>query len=163
MEPCEVLEFVDNVGCYPCVSIAYQILLTTLVTVASAEINFSKLKLQKNYWRSSMSQERLNNLAILCIENNILESFDFENVIHDLHRVKLKKKPFLWSFYIILNDYWYLFQIQEDIYYGVNVFVGTKTARKARKKEWGAQWRTLLFVVVLVTFVGMKISKWVIV
>jgi hypothetical protein len=36
--------------------------------MTSAEISVSKLKLVKNYLRSQMSQERLNSLAILCIE-----------------------------------------------------------------------------------------------
>ena len=45
--------------------IALRTLLTILVTVAS----FSKLKLIKTYLRSSMGQERLNNLAILSIEH----------------------------------------------------------------------------------------------
>jgi hypothetical protein len=40
------------------------------VIVASAEISFSKLKLLKNYLRSTMSQDRLNGLATLCIEKN---------------------------------------------------------------------------------------------
>ena len=45
MEPSEVLEFVESVGCYQNVSIAYPILLTI-----------------------HLSQKRLNGLAILCIE-----------------------------------------------------------------------------------------------
>jgi hypothetical protein len=52
------------------ISIAYRILFIVLVTVASAERSFSKLKLLKNYLRSTMSQERLNGLATLCIEKN---------------------------------------------------------------------------------------------
>jgi hypothetical protein len=40
-------------------------------TVASAERSFSKLKLLKNYLRS-MSQERLNNLAMCTIERESL-------------------------------------------------------------------------------------------
>ena len=60
----QVLELVKAMGCYPNVDIAYRILLTTPVTVASAERSFSKLKLLKNYLRSSMSQERLNGLEI---------------------------------------------------------------------------------------------------
>ena len=91
IEPSEVLEFVESVGCYQNVSIAYRIILTTPVTVASAERSFSKLKLLKNYLRSSMSQERLNGLAILCIEKNILESIDFETVIHDFASSKAQK------------------------------------------------------------------------
>ena len=40
MEPSEVLEFVESVGCYQKNSIAYRILLTIHVTVASAERKF---------------------------------------------------------------------------------------------------------------------------
>ena len=42
--------------CYPNVSVAYRILLTVPVTVALAKRSFSKLKLLKNYLRSTMSQ-----------------------------------------------------------------------------------------------------------
>jgi hypothetical protein len=46
------------------------------VTVASAERSFSKLKLLKNYLRSTMTQDRLNGLAILCIEKKLLDEID---------------------------------------------------------------------------------------
>jgi len=45
--------------------IAYIILLTIPMTVASAERSFSKLKLLKSYLRSTMSQEKLNGLALI--------------------------------------------------------------------------------------------------
>ena len=43
---------------------AYMMYMTVLVTVATAERSFSKLKLIKNFLQSSMSQERLRGLAI---------------------------------------------------------------------------------------------------
>ncbi|XP_057802667.1 uncharacterized protein LOC131017936 [Salvia miltiorrhiza] len=79
----EVLEFVKVSDCFPNVSIAYRILLTIPVTVASAERSFSKLKLIKSYLRSTMSQERLNGLAVLCIEHEVLEKLDLEEIIDD--------------------------------------------------------------------------------
>jgi len=64
MSATEILQFVTVADCYPNVSIAYRILLTIPVTVASAERSFSKLKLLKNYLRSTMLQDRLNGLAM---------------------------------------------------------------------------------------------------
>jgi hypothetical protein len=79
----EILEFVLDANCYPNVSIAYRILLIVPVTVASAERSFTKLKLTKNYLRSTMSQERLNGLAICSIERNILDTIDLDTIIND--------------------------------------------------------------------------------
>ena len=58
------------------------ILLTIPVTVASAKRSFSKLKLIKSYIRSTMSQERLNELAILSIEKESVEKLDYVNLIN---------------------------------------------------------------------------------
>lgn len=49
---------------YPNAMIAYRILLTIPVTVASAEKSFSKSKLIKFYLRSTMPHERLNELVM---------------------------------------------------------------------------------------------------
>ena len=64
--------------------IAYRILLTILVIIASAERSFSKLKLIKSYLRSTMSQERLSELAILLIEDKMLEELEYRNLISQL-------------------------------------------------------------------------------
>lgn len=95
MSAIEILEFVKAADCYPNVLIAYRILLTVPVTVASAERSFSKLKLLKNYLRSSMSQERLNGLAILCIEKDMLENIDLDTVIDDFASRKARRSVFL--------------------------------------------------------------------
>ena len=58
-------------------------LFTVHVTVASAERSFSKLKLLNNYLRSTMTQERLNGLATLCIEKKLLDEIDINPIISD--------------------------------------------------------------------------------
>jgi hypothetical protein len=79
----EILEFVMDADCYINVSIVYRIILTVPVTIASAERSFSKLKLLKNYLRSTISQERLNGLAMCTIERTILDNIDFNTLLDD--------------------------------------------------------------------------------
>ncbi|XP_052621147.1 uncharacterized protein LOC111916696 [Lactuca sativa] len=91
----EILDYVKAIDCYPNTFIAYNILLTIPITVASAERSFSKLKLLKNYLRSSMSQERLYGLAMLCIEKDMLDKIDFDNIINDFASRKARRNIFL--------------------------------------------------------------------
>nr|XP_011459729.1 PREDICTED: zinc finger MYM-type protein 1 [Fragaria vesca subsp. vesca] len=78
----DVLNFLRKMdGCYPNAYVAYRILLTIPVTVASAKKSFSKLKLIKTYLRSTMSQERLNGLAMLSIEKKVVEKVDYAKLI----------------------------------------------------------------------------------
>ncbi|XP_050375331.1 uncharacterized protein LOC126792872 [Argentina anserina] len=67
--------------CYPNAWVAYRILLTIHVIVASAERSFSKLKLIKSYLRSTMSHERLNGLALLSIEKDLAHKLDYSSLI----------------------------------------------------------------------------------
>ena len=53
------------------------------VSMASSERSFSKLKLEKNYLRFTMSQERLNGLATLCIEKRLLDEINIETITDD--------------------------------------------------------------------------------
>ena len=57
-------------------------MLNILVTVASPERYFSKLKLLKSYLRSTMTQESLNGLVTIAIENDVLE-INYEDIIED--------------------------------------------------------------------------------
>ncbi|KAJ1254500.1 hypothetical protein BS78_K048800 [Paspalum vaginatum] len=83
MGPIEILNFLKQHQYFPNAIIAYRVLLTIPVTVASAERSFSKLKLLKSYLRSTMTQERLNALAIIALECGMLEKIDYEYIIED--------------------------------------------------------------------------------
>ncbi|XP_022174160.1 uncharacterized protein LOC111036447 [Myzus persicae] len=76
---------------YPNLVIAYRLLLTFPVTVASGERSFSKLKLIKTYLRSTMTQERLSILAILSIENKMTQTINFDDVIDNFASIKSRK------------------------------------------------------------------------
>uniref|UniRef100_A0A8R7V3Z2 HAT C-terminal dimerisation domain-containing protein n=1 Tax=Triticum urartu TaxID=4572 RepID=A0A8R7V3Z2_TRIUA len=84
MGPLDILNYLKKRSTiYPNAVIAYKILLTIPVTVASAERSFSKLKLLKSYLRSTMTQERLNGLATIALENDVLEKIKYEDMIED--------------------------------------------------------------------------------
>ena len=67
----------------PNVSVALRILLTIPITVASGERSFSKLKLIKTYLRSTMTQERLNSLALISIEKVTAALLDYSELIQN--------------------------------------------------------------------------------
>ena len=78
---------------FPNICVNLRILLTIPDTVASAERSFSKLKLVKNYLRSTMSQDRLVDLARLSIESEIARKVNFDNVITRFALKKSRKAP----------------------------------------------------------------------
>ncbi|XP_050876930.1 uncharacterized protein LOC127080662 [Lathyrus oleraceus] len=92
IRPTDILLFLKGLDCFPNTVIAYRILLTIPVTVASAERSFSKLKLLKTYLRSTMSQERLNGLALIAIENDILETLKYEDLVDDFASKNVRRK-----------------------------------------------------------------------
>ena len=62
---------------FPNVCIALRVFCNLPVTVASTERSFSKLKLSKNFLWSTMTQERLNDLATLSIESELARKLEF--------------------------------------------------------------------------------------
>lgn len=71
--------------------IALKIILTMPVTVASRKISCSKLKIIKNYLRTSMTEERLLGSAILSIEKQIVFELDSDELVHEFAKTKARK------------------------------------------------------------------------
>jgi hypothetical protein len=70
-----------------------RIFLSMMVTNASGERSFSKLKFIKSELRNRITQPRLTNLSLMCVENDILENIDFNDIIHDIAKSKCRKTP----------------------------------------------------------------------
>ena len=106
--PLELLRFIIKYGfqnSVPNLTILLRVFLTKAVSVASCERSFSKLKLIKNYLRSTMSNHRLTNLAILSIEREYTESLDVEEIIKDFAIRKVRRfKPLV----VLCFSYFYL-------------------------------------------------------
>ena len=98
--PVEILAFLsanERYTAFPNYFVALRIFLTIPVTVASGERSFSRLKLIRNYLRSTIHQDRLNNLAILAIERDIGRQQDFDDILHDFATRKARKVKLLES------------------------------------------------------------------
>ena len=53
------------------------------MNIASVERSFTKLKLLRNHLRTTILQERLNELAICSIEKDILDNIDQDMILND--------------------------------------------------------------------------------
>lgn len=87
-----LIKFNSLASGFPEVITACFLFLTLPVTTATAERSFSKLKLIKNYLRTSMGQERLSDLSLLSIEAEILEKLKSSSAIDDLINQFAEKK-----------------------------------------------------------------------
>lgn len=94
--PIECLDLIESTcGSFPNISIALRILLTLPITTASAERSFSKLKIIKNYLRTTMLQcYRLSDLAIISIECELCENIDYNSIIEKFAEIKSRKINF---------------------------------------------------------------------
>ena len=82
----DLLLFIVDYGdesVFPNLRITLQILLIVVVSIESCERSFSKLKLILSYLRSSISQKRLYNLALLSIERDEAKKSNFDEIIDE--------------------------------------------------------------------------------
>lgn len=95
--PIDLLKFIHKQNLqdiYPNIEIALRIFLTIPVTTASCERSFSKLKLIKNYLRSTIGQERLTSMAILSIEHEFARQISYDEIIDEFSSLKARKANF---------------------------------------------------------------------
>lgn len=92
--PIDILRFLKGMDFFPNTLIAYRILLTIPVTVASTKRRFSKLKLLKSSLRSTLLQERLNGLAFIAMESDFLESIQYEDLIEEFTSKNTRRETF---------------------------------------------------------------------
>ena len=64
------------------------------MTTASTERSFPKLKMIKNYLRSTVAQERLHELALPSIDQDIARQLNLTEVIDQFAEMKARKKDF---------------------------------------------------------------------
>ena len=65
------------------------------VTNCTAERSFSYLKRIKNYLRSTLTEEKLDDFGILCIEGDFLNSLDYDDVIiNEFARMNSREKNY---------------------------------------------------------------------
>lgn len=76
------------------VEIALRIFLTLMITNCTAERSFSQLKRIKNHLRTTLGQDKLESLSLLCIEADILRKISFHEVLKEFAMVKTRKKMF---------------------------------------------------------------------
>lgn len=76
---------------FPVLMRLFTLALTFPVSNCSCERAFSTLKHSKNYLRNSMTQIRLNNLAMLCIHKDLTEKLDLDQVVDEFSNIAIAK------------------------------------------------------------------------
>ena len=71
----------ENKEIFPNVYRCYKLLFTAPVSVADIERSFSKMKIVKNYLRSTMKDEQLEDLIVLSTEKDLTDRIDLDDVL----------------------------------------------------------------------------------
>lgn len=81
------------ISTFPNLEVAIRVYLTLPVTNCSAERSFSALKRIKSETRSTMEDEKLNSLMLLCTQSDITLKLDCDDIITNFAKLKMRKKP----------------------------------------------------------------------
>ncbi|GFT63800.1 dimer_Tnp_hAT domain-containing protein [Nephila pilipes] len=82
----------EMVSTFPNVEILLKIFLTIPISNASVERSISVLKSIKNHLRSSIGEDKLNSMAILYIEKDVLDQIDTAKIIDEFAKEKSRRK-----------------------------------------------------------------------
>jgi hypothetical protein len=89
----EIHKAAKEMSCtFPNVEVLLKIFRTIPLSNATGERSFSVLKRVKNYLRSTMGEERLNNMAILYIEKDIFNRINIDKIIDQFAKSKARRK-----------------------------------------------------------------------
>lgn len=94
-KPAKMQQFIKNHGIsstFPNIEVALRIFECIAVSNCSGERSFSALKRVKNYQRSTVKDKKLNHVAILYIENDILKQLDTDLIIDKFVAAKQRKR-----------------------------------------------------------------------
>ena len=97
ISPLDLLNKIYNLemqSILPEVCVALRMFLCLPVTVAEGERSFSSLSFLKNSLRSTMSQDRLNSLALIAIEEEIVSQTNYDEIIDNFANQAARRKPF---------------------------------------------------------------------
>lgn len=100
IKPCNPLDFLryilknQLIDTFPNVYTILRIYLSIPITNCESERSFSKLVYIKNKYRTTMQEERLSSLTLMCIERDVLKELEFDDVIQEFVKLKLRKKVF---------------------------------------------------------------------
>ena len=92
-----LVELVKMKAAFPDLLLFSQIILSIPITSASAERSFSKMKRVKTYLRSTMADQRLNDLCLLAIERELSHDLlvDPSQVINKFALLAERKLPLM--------------------------------------------------------------------
>ena len=87
--------FNDHVqSVFPNVEAILRMFLSMMIANCSGERSFSQLKRIKNEFRTTMTQDKLCSISLMCIESDKLRSLSFDDIISDFALAKARKKVF---------------------------------------------------------------------
>lgn len=97
----ELLNTFDLISAFPNLYLTYKALCTIPATSVSSERSFSKVKLVKNRLRSTICQDRLENLLLLTCEKDLADKINIQKVIDKLaNSSTVLKKALMFNIYL---------------------------------------------------------------